>query len=120
MLDKQQESSDEVYERLVWFGDSFFVSERLWDPEQPHDGFAPYLIYRGTLHFPQGIIQLKTGWAQDVWLQWSHDDWYFHLTSAADFIFETDIPNEPFPNFRASKSVDRRILCSSWTSCDGF
>ena len=29
-------------------------------------------------------------------------------------------PDRPFRNFRASKSVDRRKLCSSLTSCDGF
>ena len=28
--------------------------------------------------------------------------------------------DKPFPNFKASKSVDRRTLCSSGTSCDGF
>ena len=27
-------------------------------------------------------------------------------------------PDEPFRNFRASRSGDRRILCSSGTSCD--
>ena len=31
-----------------------------------------------------------------------------------------DIPDEPFPNFRASKPVDRRFLCSSGSSRDGF
>ena len=29
-------------------------------------------------------------------------------------------PDEPFPYFRAWKYVDRLILCSSRTSCDGF
>ena len=29
-------------------------------------------------------------------------------------------PDEPFPNFRASRSGDRRTLCSSGSSCDGF
>ena len=29
-------------------------------------------------------------------------------------------PDEPLNNFSASKSVDRQILCSSGTSCDGF
>ena len=29
-------------------------------------------------------------------------------------------PDEPFHNFKALKSVDRRILFSSGTSCDGF
>ena len=30
------------------------------------------------------------------------------------------IPDEPFHNFRASRSGDRQILFSSGTSCDGF
>ena len=30
------------------------------------------------------------------------------------------LPDEPFHNFRASKSMDRAILCSSGTSCGGF
>ena len=30
------------------------------------------------------------------------------------------IPDEPFPNVRATKSVGRQVLCSSETSCDGF
>ena len=25
------------------------------------------------------FIHLKTGWAQDPWLQWSYENWYFHL-----------------------------------------
>ena len=29
-------------------------------------------------------------------------------------------PDEPFHNIGALKSVDRRILCSSGTSCEGF
>ena len=28
--------------------------------------------------------------------------------------------DEPFHNFRESKSVDQRIVCSPVTSCDGF
>ena len=31
-----------------------------------------------------------------------------------------EFPDEPFHNFRASKSVHRRILCCTGTSCDGF
>ena len=30
------------------------------------------------------------------------------------------LPDEPFHNFRASRSGDRQMLCSSGTSCDGF
>ena len=32
-----------------------------------------------TFHSPEGVIQLRTGWAQDVWLQWLYESWYFLL-----------------------------------------
>ena len=34
----------------------------------------------------RGIIEMKAGWIQDAWLQWSNEYWYFHLDimSAAD------------------------------------
>ena len=32
----------------------------------------------------------------------------------------TVFPDEPFPSFGDLKSVDRRVLCCSGTSCDGF
>ena len=41
--------------------------------------FTPWLLLSSTPHSPQGFTQLKTGWAQDAWLQWSHENWYFHL-----------------------------------------
>ena len=34
--------------------------------------------------------------------------------------YDTNFPDEPFHNFIASRSGDRRILCSSRTSHDGF
>ena len=33
---------------------------------------------------------------------------------------ELSRPDEPFPNFKATKSADWRIQCSSGMSCDGF
>ena len=33
---------------------------------------------------------------------------------------DQNLPNKPFPNFGALKSVDRRILCSSRMTCDGL
>ena len=27
----------------------------------------------------KGVTHLKAGWAQDAWLQWSYENWYFHL-----------------------------------------
>ena len=36
------------------------------------------------------------------------------------YVVQKRHPDEPFPSFRGSKSVDRRILCSSGTSRDGF
>ena len=44
-----------------------------------HVGFTPRLLYCSTHHFPESFTQLKTGWAQDAWLQWSYENWYFHL-----------------------------------------
>ena len=32
-----------------------------------------------THHSPESFTHLKTGWAQDAWLQWSYKRWYFHL-----------------------------------------
>ena len=44
---------------------------------------------------------------------------YMELTDSIwdQFYF---VPDEHFPNLRASESLDRRILCNSGTSCDGF
>ena len=39
---------------------------------------------------------------QVVWVEW------------------VEVPDEPFHNFRAPESGDRRFLCSLGTSCDGF
>ena len=35
--------------------------------------------YSNTNYSPESIIQLKTGWAQDSWFQWSYKNWYFYL-----------------------------------------
>ena len=44
------------------------------------------------------------------------------VTVLAGIDGETEVaqPDKPFHNFRALKSVDPLILCSSETSCDGF
>ena len=42
-------------------------------PEQPE------VFYSSTHHSPDGVIQLKTGSAQEGWLQWSYENWYFRL-----------------------------------------
>ena len=44
-----------------------------------HVGFTPRLLYSSTHHSSESFIPLKTDWAQDAWLQWSHENWYFHL-----------------------------------------
>ena len=44
-----------------------------------HVGFTPRLLYSGTHHSPESFTHLKTGWAQDAWLQWLYENWYFHL-----------------------------------------
>ena len=44
-----------------------------------HVGFTPWLLYKSTPHSPENFIHLKTVWAQDAWLQWSNENWYFYL-----------------------------------------
>ena len=44
-----------------------------------HVGFKPILLYSSTHHSPESFTNLKTVWAQDAWLQWSYENWYFHL-----------------------------------------
>ena len=65
---------------LVW-RDSGVSASRAEFPVSPsiHVGFTPRLLYSSTHHSSESFIHLKTGWAQDAWLQWSHRNWYFHL-----------------------------------------
>ena len=44
-----------------------------------HVSFTPRLLYSSTHHSPERFTHLKTGWAQDAWLQWSYENCYFHL-----------------------------------------
>ena len=58
------------------------------------DGFTSRLIYSSTHHSSESFILLKTGWAQDAWLQWSHENWYFHLdiSHLKAFIHQSNVP----------------------------
>ena len=40
--------------------------------------FGGILGSASRAEFPVSI-QLRTGWAQDAWLQWSYENWFFHL-----------------------------------------
>ena len=43
-----------------------------------HVGTAPRLLI-----YPLGTVtHLKTGWAQDAWLQWTYENWYIHLDTS--------------------------------------
>ena len=44
-----------------------------------HVGFMPRLLYSSTHRSPESFAHLKTGWVQGTWLQWSYENWYFHL-----------------------------------------
>ena len=44
-----------------------------------HASCRPWLLCGSTHYFPEGFIHLKSCWAQDAWLQWSHANWYFHF-----------------------------------------
>ena len=68
-------------ETLFWFGGILGSASRAKFPVSlsNHVGFTPTLLYSSTHHFSESFTQLKTGWAQDAWLQWSYENWYFHL-----------------------------------------
>ena len=38
--------------------------------------FTPELLYSSTHHSSKRIVELRTGWAQDVWLQWLYENWW--------------------------------------------
>ena len=63
--------SDVFFVVLYWFGGilgSVSIAEVPVSLSN-HIGFTPWLLYSSTHHSPVGIIQLRTGWAQDDWLQ---------------------------------------------------
>ena len=66
---------------FFWFGGILGSSSRAKFPVSlsNHIGFTPRLLYSITHHSSESFILLKTGWAQDAWLQWLHENWYFHL-----------------------------------------
>ena len=60
-----------------------FVSEGFWGqnshvPDQP-SWFYTFIALQKHSPLPESFIQLKTGWSQDGWLQWSDENRYFHL-----------------------------------------
>ena len=63
------------------FGGILESASRAEFPVSPsnHVGFTPRLLYSSTHHSSESFVPLKTGWAQDSWLQWSHENWYFHF-----------------------------------------
>ena len=42
--------------------------DRLWSSK----------IVKGSVRHKLSFIQLKTGWTQDAWIQWSYENWCFH------------------------------------------
>ena len=54
----------------------FFGLEGFWEQQC---WLYPWLLYSNTHHSPESFTHLKTGWAQDAWLQRSCENWYFHL-----------------------------------------
>ena len=47
-------------------------------PGQPCWLYA-YIALQQHSPLPSSFTHLKTGWAQDAWLQWSYENWYIHL-----------------------------------------
>ena len=66
---------------FFWFGGILGSASRAEFPVSLSNlvGFTPRLLYISTHHSSESFIPLKTGWAQDAWLQWSLENWYFHL-----------------------------------------
>ena len=76
-----------------------------------HIGFTPRLLYNSTPHSPESYTCLKTAWAQYVWLQWSFENWYFHLD------ISRWLNNDLLDHFLAlfSRSTRRtRLSCWGW------
>ena len=48
-------------------------------PEQPYRLYISIALYSSTHHSCAGITQLRTGWAQDDWIQRWYHNWYFHF-----------------------------------------
>ena len=65
----------------LFFGGILGSAPRAEIPVSPsnHVGFTPRLLYSSTRYSSESFIHLKTGWAQDAWLQWSNENWFFHL-----------------------------------------
>ena len=58
-----------------------------------HVGFTHWLLYSSTPHSPECFLRLKIGRAQDAWLQWSYENWYYHHDNSRWLINDDDGPN---------------------------
>ena len=85
----------------------FFLSKLYW-----------YLVKKQETGIAERIFHILEAQDQGI------DTFYVvreSRTGRSGILFDNErVPDEPFHNFRASKSVDPRALCSSWTSCIGF
>ena len=85
-----------------------------------HVGFTPRLLYSRTHHSPESFTHLKTGWAQDAWLQWSYENSFVCCFSYIQRTFQSEqfhCPHFLLPgniNLRAGVSCDLnwRQTCS--------
>ena len=80
-INESNENDDNWSKSTLFFGGILGSASRAEFPVclSNHVGFTPILLYSSTHHSPECFIHLKTGWAQDAWLQWSYENWYFHL-----------------------------------------
>ena len=131
---------------MVWRGSGLSPSGAKF-PVSPssHVGFTSRLLYISTHPSSESFIHLKSRWAQDAWLQWSHKNWHLQLDISrwsisggqfcyAGFQARRDLvgtvtncgpqsvqanpisgPDGPFCNFPASKSVNRHFQKSQNT-----
>ena len=67
-----------AYDRVTffWFEGTLGSASRAKFPVSlsNHVGFTPRLLYGSTHHSPERFTHLKTGWAQNAWLQWSYEN----------------------------------------------
>ena len=71
---------------LFWFGGILGSASGAESPVSlsNHTGSTPRLLYSSTHHSSENFTHLKTGWAQDAWLQWSYRNSGISILTSVD------------------------------------
>ena len=96
---------------FFWFGAILGSASRAKFPVSlsNHVGFTPRLLYSSTHHSPENFTHLKIGWPQDAWLQWSYENWYFHLDISRWTHKKNNIGNFFLPPRRRAYSASSQL-----------